>query len=103
VLWRISSAAHRNLFELIRLLSHLFCFFQRYYPIYRNGQGGYIWAFRTTDSKGCHSLNFFQEYIKAVSSNDFYVISRFHDLLFPLTGCGQEKWNAAQCCITAAA
>jgi hypothetical protein len=50
-------------------------------------------------------LNFFQEYIKTVSSNDLYVISRFHDLLLrPLTGCRQEKSNAAACWfITAAA
>jgi hypothetical protein len=73
--------------------------------IYRNGQGGGVWTFRTTYSKGCRSLNFFQEYIKSVSANDLYVISLFHDLLLrPLTGCRQEKCNAAACWfITAAA
>jgi hypothetical protein len=40
--------------------------------------------------------SFFQANIKAVSSNDLYVISLFHDLLLrPLTGCRQEKCNAA--------
>jgi hypothetical protein len=50
-------------------------------------------------------LHFFQEYVKAVSSNDLYVISLFHDLLLPLlAGCRQEKCNAAVCWfITAAA
>ena len=86
-------------------LLHQFCCFQRNHLIYRNGQGGCVWTLRTTYSKGCRSLNFFQEYIKTVSSHDLYVISRFHDLLLrPLTGCTQEKCNAAACwLITAAA
>jgi len=73
--------------------------------IYGNGQGGCVWTFRTTDPQGCRSLNFFQEYIKSVSSNDLYVISLFHDLLLrPLSGRRQEKSNAAACWfITAAA
>jgi len=73
-------------------------FFQRHYLIYRNGQGGCVWTLRATYSKGCRSLNFVQEYVKAVFSNDLYVIFLFHDLLLrPLRGCRQEKCNAAAC------
>ena len=53
-------------------------FFQRYYFVDRNGQGGFVWTFRATCSKGCRPLNFFQEHIKPVSANDLHVISLFH-------------------------
>src|SRR6266704_2724389 len=100
LLFRISSAPNRNPFELIRLGSADWpvLFFQRQHPIYRNGQGGCVWTFRTTYSKGCRSLHFFQEYVKPVSSNDLYEISLFHDLpLRRLTGCRQEKCTAVAC------
>jgi hypothetical protein len=72
---------HREDKPVLANSTSLFRFFQRNYPTHRNGQSGCVWTFRTTYAKCCRSLEFFQEYIKTVSSNNLYVVSVFHGSL----------------------
>src|SRR5580704_13173096 len=52
--------------------------FQRNYLIDRNGNGGLVRSLSGPQSQGCRPLNFFQEDIKSVTSDDLHVIARFH-------------------------